>query len=181
MPPQKNQLSNNKAMPKAHDKLTHFNAKGDVHMVDIGDKAVTKRTAVARGQINMQPSTLAKIKAGDHKKGDVLTIARVAAIMAAKKTADTIPLCHPIMLTKVSVEFNINEADNRVDCTVTAQTNERTGIEMEALVAVNAGLLTIYDMCKAVDRGMQINAVHLLEKSGGRSGDWQRPTHSDNG
>ncbi len=143
-------------------------------MVDIGDKDVTKRTAIARGQINMHADTLAKIAAGDHKKGDVLTIARVAAIMAAKKTADTIPLCHPISLTKVSCDFKIDSDNSRVTCTVVAETTERTGIEMEALIAVNAGLLTIYDMCKAVDRGMEINHVHLVHKSGGKSGTWQR-------
>ena len=143
-------------------------------MVDIGDKDVTKRTAIARGQINMHADTLAKIAAGDHKKGDVLTIARVAAIMAAKKTADTIPLCHPISLTKVSCDFKIDSDNNQVTCTVVAETTERTGIEMEALIAVNAGLLTIYDMCKAVDRGMEINQVHLVHKSGGKSGTWQR-------
>ncbi len=154
--------------------LSHFNAQGDVHMVDVGDKSVTKRSAIACGQINMQAQTLAKIAAGNHKKGDVLTIARVAAIMAAKKTADIIPLCHPIGLTKVDVNFEIDTKHNQVNCTVTAQTTERTGIEMEALVAVNAGLLTIYDMCKAVDRGMEINRVHLLEKSGGKSGAWSR-------
>lgn len=154
--------------------LTHFNADGQVHMVDVGDKDITARIAVARGQINMLPETLAKIKAGDHKKGDVLTIARVAAIMAAKKTAEIIPLCHPIMLTKVNVEFQIDEANSAVICVVTTHTRERTGIEMEALMAVNAGLLTIYDMCKAVDRGMEINSVHILRKAGGKSGDWER-------
>ncbi|MEE9447635.1 MAG: cyclic pyranopterin monophosphate synthase MoaC [Arenicellales bacterium] len=154
--------------------LTHFNAQGQVHMVDIGDKNITHRVAIARGQINMLPETLAKIKAGDHKKGDVLTIARIAAIMAAKKTADTIPLCHPIMLTKVNIEFEIDSKNNAVICVATTHTQERTGIEMEALCAVNAGLLTIYDMCKAVDRGMEINQVHILKKAGGKSGDWTR-------
>ncbi len=143
-------------------------------MVDIGDKAVTHRVAVARGQINMQPDTLARIKKGDHKKGDVLTIARIAAIMAAKKTAELIPLCHPIALTKVNVEFDLDMQQSAVICKVTTHTHERTGIEMEALTAVNAGLLTIYDMCKAVDRGMEMNNIYLQEKSGGQSGDWQR-------
>lgn len=143
-------------------------------MVDISDKQITHRSATARGTISMQVATLEKIKAGNHKKGDVLTIARVAAIMAAKKTADTIPLCHPIGLTKVGVDFTIDDDNRRVHCEVTAQTTERTGIEMEALVAVNAGLLTIYDMCKAVDRGMEINQVHLVEKTGGKSGTWRR-------
>jgi cyclic pyranopterin phosphate synthase len=160
--------------PKENTELSHFNADGQVHMVDVGDKAITARVAVARGQINMLPDTLAKIKAGDHKKGDVLTISRIAAIMAAKKTAETIPLCHPIMLTKVNVEFEIDNARSAVICIVTTHTKERTGIEMEALMAVNAGLLTIYDMCKAVDRGMEINAVHILKKTGGKSGDWER-------
>lgn len=158
--------------------LTHFNADGQVHMVDVGDKAITSRIAIARGQINMQAETLAKIQAGDHKKGDVLTISRVAAIMAAKKTAEIIPLCHPIMLTKVNVEFEIDATNNAVICIVTTHTQERTGIEMEALMAVNAGLLTIYDMCKAVDRGMEINGVHILKKAGGKSGDWEREQHS---
>ena len=160
--------------PKENTKLTHFNAEGQVHMVDVGDKAITARIAVARGQINMQADTLAKIKAGDHKKGDVLTISRVAAIMAAKKTAEIVPLCHPIMLTKVNVEFEIDDAHSAVICIATTHTIERTGIEMEALMAVNAGLLTIYDMCKAVDRGMEINGVHILRKAGGKSGDWER-------
>jgi cyclic pyranopterin phosphate synthase len=160
--------------PKENTELTHFNAEGQVHMVDVGDKDITARIAVARGQINMLRETLAKIKAGDHKKGDVLTISRVAAIMAAKKTAEIIPLCHPLMLTKVGVEFQIDDAQSAVICIVTTHTKERTGIEMEALMAVNAGLLTIYDMCKAVDRGMEINAVHILKKVGGKSADWER-------
>ncbi len=159
---------------KPHSELTHFNADGQVHMVDVGDKAITHRIAIARGRITMLPETLAKIQAGDHKKGDVLTISRVAAIMAAKKTAEIIPLCHPIMLTKVNVEFTIEEASNSVICEVTTHTRERTGIEMEALMAVNAGLLTIYDMCKAVDRGMEINQLHIIKKAGGKSGDWER-------
>ena len=159
---------------KQQSTLTHFNTDGQVHMVDIGDKDITHRIAIARGQINMQAATLQKIKAGDHKKGDVLTIARVAAIMAAKKTAELIPLCHPIMLTKVNVEFEIDEQNNAVNCEVTTHTRERTGIEMEALTAVNIALLTIYDMCKAVDRGMEINNIHILKKAGGKSGDWER-------
>jgi len=154
--------------------LTHFNAEGQVHMVDVGAKDITHRIAIACGRITMQAETLAKIQAGDHKKGDVLTISRVAAIMAAKKTAEIIPLCHPINLTKVNVEFTIEPDTNSVSCEVTTHTRERTGIEMEALMAVNAGLLTIYDMCKAVDRGMEINAVHIIKKAGGKSGDWER-------
>ncbi len=160
---------------KKNIELTHFNAEGQVHMVDISEKDVTHRVAIARGHINMHNSTLEKIKAGDHKKGDVLTIARVAAIMAAKKTAELIPLCHPIALTKVNVDFQIDEKNSAVCCEVTTHTRERTGIEMEALMAVNAGLLTVYDMCKAVDRGMEINNVHILKKAGGKSGDWERP------
>lgn len=159
---------------KEQSDLTHFNADGQVHMVDISEKEITHRVAIARGQINMQSETLAKIKAGDHKKGDVLTISRVAAIMAAKKTSELIPLCHPIMLTKVNVEFEIDEHNNAICCVVTTHTRERTGIEMEALMAVNAGLLTIYDMCKAVDRGMEINNIHILKKAGGKSADWER-------
>lgn len=143
-------------------------------MVDIGDKQITHRSATARGHITMQAGTLEKITAGEHKKGDVLTIARIAAIMAAKKTADTIPLCHPIGLTKVRVDFQIDAERRQIICSVTTQTTERTGIEMEALVAVSTGLLTIYDMCKAVDRGMEINQIHLVTKSGGKTGSWQR-------
>lgn len=158
--------------------LTHFNADGQVHMVDISEKDITHRIAIARGQIKMQRETLEKIKAGDHKKGDVLTISRIAAIMAAKKTSDLIPLCHPIMLTKVNVDFQIDEDNCAIGCEVITHTRERTGIEMEALTAVTTGLLTIYDMCKAVDRGMEICDVHILKKSGGKSGDWERQAKS---
>ncbi len=143
-------------------------------MVDVGSKEVTARRAVARGSIHMQSSTLELITQGGHAKGDVLAVARVAAIMAAKRTAEIIPLCHPLFLTRVEVVF---EADNQaqcVHCTATTETRERTGVEMEALTAVNAGLLTVYDMCKAVDRGMNITNIQLLEKSGGRSGEWRR-------
>lgn len=154
--------------------LTHLNERGEVHMVDVGDKAVTARRAVARGRIDMQPETLALISEGGHPKGDVLAVARVAAIMSAKRTSDIIPLCHPLFLTSVEVEFTLDEKNTCVHCTVTTETRERTGVEMEALVAVNAGLLTIYDMCKAVDRGMVISDVCLQEKSGGRSGEWKR-------
>lgn len=154
--------------------LTHLNERGEVHMVDVGDKAVTARRAVARGRIEMQPETLALISEGGHPKGDVLAVARVAAIMSAKRTSDIIPLCHPLFLTSVEVEFTLDAKNTCVHCTVTAETRERTGVEMEALVAVNAGLLTIYDMCKAVDRGMVISDVCLQEKSGGRSGEWKR-------
>lgn len=154
--------------------LTHFNQAGEAHMVDVGDKQVTRRIAVAEGRIRMQPATLEKIIAGDHKKGDVLGIARVAGIMAAKRTADLIPLCHPIMLTHLSIDLTPDSQYNEVHCVARAETAERTGVEMEALMAVQMALLTVYDMCKAVDRGMQIHSVQLLEKSGGKSGSWVR-------
>ena len=144
-------------------------------MVDVADKAETHRVARARGRIRMQPETLALIQSGGAKKGDVLGVARIAAIQAAKRTPDWIPLCHPIALTRVAVEFVMNEAESAIDCTVTTETVGRTGVEMEALTAVAAALLTIYDMCKAVDRGMRLTEIRLLEKSGGRSGHWQAP------
>ena len=150
--------------------LTHFDNQGMAHMVDVADKASTKRTAIATGHIEMLPATRALIESGSAKKGDVLGIARVAAIMAAKKTSELIPLCHPIGLTRVAVEFEVLSADNAVVCTATAETVGQTGVEMEALTAVQVALLTIYDMCKAVDRGMTINGVTLLEKHGGKSG-----------
>lgn len=159
-------------MTVANKNLTHFDNSGQAHMVDVGDKAHTKRIAVASGNITMQASTLGLIKQGDAKKGDVLGIARIAAIQASKKTADLIPLCHPIPLTKVSVAFDIDEANSSISCTVTTQTTGQTGVEMEALTAVSVGLLTIYDMCKAVDRGMVISEVKLQQKSGGKSGEW---------
>lgn len=154
------------------DKLTHFDSHGQAHMVDVGDKASTRRIAIAKGNISMLPSTLALIQAGEAKKGDVLGIARIAAIQASKKTADLIPLCHPISLSKVSVSFDINATNNCISCEVTAETTGQTGVEMEALTAVSIGLLTIYDMCKAVDRGMTVSEVKLQEKHGGKSGDW---------
>jgi cyclic pyranopterin monophosphate synthase len=141
-------------------------------MVDVGDKAATHRIGIATGTIRMLPATLKLIQQGDTKKGDVLGIARIAAIQASKKTADLIPLCHPISLTKVSVAFEINESESSINCVVRCETTGQTGVEMEALIAVSIGLLTIYDMCKAVDRGMTINAIRLLEKHGGKSGDW---------
>jgi cyclic pyranopterin phosphate synthase len=153
--------------------LTHFDTQGQAHMVDVGEKAETRRIARAGGSIAMQPQTLRMIQAGDAKKGDVLGIARIAAIQAAKRTSDLIPLCHPIALTRVGVEFAIREADAAIDCTVTAETVGRTGVEMEALTAVSVALLTIYDMCKAVDRGMSISSIRLLEKQGGKSGHWR--------
>lgn len=153
--------------------LTHFNAAGDAHMVNVGDKNSTRRIAVAEGVIKMQPETLALIDKGEHKKGDVLGIARIAAIMASKKTPDIIPLCHPIALTHVDVVLESDHKDT-VRCEVTTETVGVTGVEMEALTAVQAALLTIYDMCKAVDRGMEMGGVRLLKKSGGKSGDWMR-------
>jgi cyclic pyranopterin phosphate synthase len=155
-------------------KLTHFNQAGEAHMVDIADKASTARRAVAAGRIEMQAATLELIQQGKHKKGDVLGVARIAGIMATKRTADLVPMCHPLALTHVSVEFQIDAADSAIDCTVTAETTGQTGVEMEALTGVQITLLTIYDMCKAVDRGMVISNVRLLQKSGGKSGDWQR-------
>ncbi len=154
--------------------LTHFNAEGEAHMVDVGDKAVTARRAVVAGVIHMQPETLELIRSGGHRKGDVLGIARVAGIMASKRTADHIPLCHPLGLTRVAVDFDPESAPDAVTCTVTTETRERTGVEMEALVAAQVALATIYDMCKAVDRGMTIDSVRLLEKAGGKSGHWVR-------
>lgn len=154
------------------DKLTHFNRQGQAHMVDVGDKASTKRIAVATGKISMLASTLALIQTGDAKKGDVLGIARIAAIQASKKTAELIPLCHPISLTKVSVDFSIDEQNTTIHCTATTETIGQTGVEMEALTASSVGLLTIYDMCKAVDRGMTISDIKLVEKHGGKSGSW---------
>jgi cyclic pyranopterin phosphate synthase len=156
------------------DKLTHFDNHGQAHMVDIGDKASTRRIAIASGHITMLTSTLSRIQSGNNKKGDVLGIARIAAIQASKKTADLIPLCHPISLSKVAVAFDIDEKTNSISCTVTAETTGQTGVEMEALSAVSVGLLTIYDMCKAIDRGMTISNIQLLEKQGGKSGHWQR-------
>jgi cyclic pyranopterin phosphate synthase len=155
-------------------KLTHFNTQGEAHMVDVGNKAVTHRIAVAGGRITMQPETLHLIVEGGHKKGDVLGIARIAGIMAAKKTAELIPLCHPIGLTHVEVELEPDTTNHSVYCTATTETDGKTGVEMEALTAVQVTLLTIYDMCKAVDRGMQMSDIQLLKKSGGKSGDWQR-------
>ncbi len=153
--------------------LTHFNIQGDAHMVDVGNKDVTHRRAIAEGVIEMLPTTLEKIIQGDHKKGDVLGIARIAGIMAAKKTADFIPLCHPLMLTKVDIALETeNETTPCVICRATVETQGQTGVEMEALTAVQISLLTIYDMCKAVDRGMVIGNIRLLHKAGGKSGVW---------
>lgn len=158
--------------------LTHFNSAGEAHMVDVGAKEETHRVAIARGRILMKPETLALIRQGNSKKGDVLGVARIAAIQAAKKTADLIPLCHPLMLSKVSVDFELQDAHNAVMCTARVEVTGKTGVEMEALTAVQVGLLTIYDMCKAVDRDMTMTDIALLEKSGGRSGHYQRGTIS---
>ena len=152
--------------------LTHFDAAGQAHMVDVGGKADTHRIALASGVIRMRPETLAQILAGTAKKGDVLGIARIAAIMAAKKTSDLIPLCHPLALTRVTVDFEPDESRSQVLCIARVETTGKTGVEMEALTAVQVGLLTIYDMCKAVDRGMVMTDVKVLEKHGGKSGDW---------
>lgn len=154
------------------DKLTHFNASGEAHMVDVGQKDITHRTAVADGRIFMKPETLEIIKQGTHKKGDVLGIARVAGIMAAKKTSELIPLCHPIALNHVDVELETDDSMPGVYCKVTTECTGKTGVEMEALTAVQVTLLTIYDMCKAVDRGMHMEDIGLLKKTGGKSGEW---------
>ena len=160
-------------MSQVSDTLTHFNEMGDAHMVDVGDKEVTHRIAVAGGSISMQPETFAMVCSGTHKKGDVLGIARVAGIMAAKRTSDLIPLCHPIGLTRVEVRFRTDEQRHEVQCEVQAETRSQTGVEMEALTGLQVALATVYDMCKAVDRGMRINDVRVLEKSGGKSGDYR--------
>jgi len=156
------------------DKLTHFNAAGEAHMVDVGAKDETRRQAIADGRIYMLPETLQLIKQGSHKKGDVLGIARVAGIMAAKKTADLVPLCHPIALTRVDIELTAEDDMPGVYCRATVECKGVTGVEMEALTAVQISLLTIYDMCKAVDRGMHMENIGLLHKSGGKSGSWDR-------
>jgi cyclic pyranopterin phosphate synthase len=152
--------------------LTHFDAAGQAHMVDVGAKDATHRIAVAAGTIRMKPETLALITSGTAKKGDVLGIARIAAIMASKRTSDLIPLCHPLALTRVAVDFEVDEANHSVHCRAQVETVGKTGVEMEALTSVQVGLLTIYDMCKAADRGMVMTDVRVLEKHGGKSGDW---------
>ena len=159
-------------MSNANQPLTHFDNSGQAHMVDVGDKAATRRTAVASGVISMLPATLKLIQQGDAKKGDVLGVARIAAIQGSKKTSELIPLCHPIALTKVAITFEIDETATAITCIAQCDTTGQTGVEMEALTAVSVGLLTIYDMCKAVDRGMTISNIKLLEKHGGKSGDW---------
>jgi cyclic pyranopterin phosphate synthase len=155
-------------------RLTHIDENGAARMVDVGDKAVTERVAVAAATVTMLPATLALLEQGGHKKGDVLAVARVAGIQAAKKCADLIPLCHPLMLTSVEVNFRIDPADSCVHIEGRCKVSGKTGVEMEALTAVSVAALTIYDMCTAVDRGLEIRSVCLLRKSGGGSGDWQR-------
>lgn len=155
------------------ENLSHFNKRGDAHMVDITSKNVTTRRAVAEGSITMRAETLRLIIEGHHAKGDVLSIARVAGIMAAKRTADLVPLCHPLPLTHIDIDFEINKHNNQVRCEVAVETRGRTGVEMEALTAVQVTLLTIYDMCKKVNRSMTMGSIRLLEKSGGTTGHWK--------
>ena len=154
--------------------LTHFNREGEAHMVDVGEKAITHRVAIAEGTIHMQPQTLSLIQQGGHKKGDVLGIARTAAIMASKRTADLIPLCHPLPLTHAGLTFTANTQTSSISCEAKTETRGQTGVEMEALTMVQVALLTIYDMCKAVDRSMMMTDIRLLHKSGGKSGEWNR-------
>ena len=155
------------------EKLTHFDERGAARMVDVAAKEETHRVAVAGGSIRMRPETLALVRSGTAKKGDVLGVARIAAIQAAKRTAELIPLCHPVPLTSVAVEFSIDDAAAAIECRATVECTARTGVEMEALTAVQVALLTIYDMCKAVDRGMVMQDVRLLEKRGGKSGTYK--------
>jgi len=160
-------------MDHDNNKLTHFNQQGDAHMVDIGNKEITKRTAVTEGRIVMKAETLQQILAGNNKKGDVLGVARIAGIMASKKTPELIPLCHPLPLTHVEINLKTISEPPSVYCQTTVETNGKTGVEMEALNATQVALLTIYDMCKAIDKGMTIDGVRLLTKTGGKSGNWQ--------
>ncbi len=157
------------------EKLTHFDERGAARMVDVAAKPETHRVAVAGGRIRMRPETLAVVRAGTAKKGDVLGVARIAAIQGAKRTAELVPLCHPVPLTSVAVEFAVDEAASAVECRATVECTARTGVEMEALTAVQVGLLTIYDMCKAIDRGMTMDGIRLLEKHGGKSGSYVAP------
>ncbi len=158
--------------PAAASPLTHFDAQGQAHMVDVAAKEVTHRVARARGSIRMLPATLALIAGGQAKKGDVIGVARIAAIQGAKRTADLVPLCHPLPITRVAVDFEIDAENSAVHCTAQVETLGRTGVEMEALTAVQVGLLTVYDMCKAADRGMVMTDIRVLEKRGGKSGAW---------
>lgn len=156
------------------NELNHFNAAGEAHMVDVGDKPQTRRLAITEGRISMGSETLRMILQGDHKKGDVLGIARIAGIMAAKRAPELIPLCHPLVLTKIEIAFETLTADNTILCRTHAECLGQTGVEIEALCATQIALLTIYDMCKAVDRGMTIGGIRLIEKAGGKSGTWER-------
>jgi len=162
--------------PPPSSPLTHFDSQGQAHMVDVSAKAETHRVAVATGVIRMQQDTLALITQGTAKKGDVLGVARIAAIQGAKRTAELVPLCHPLPITRVAVSFDIDTQSPSVRCTAQVETLGRTGVEMEALTAVQVGLLTIYDMCKAADRGMVMGEIRVLEKHGGKSGDWSAAT-----
>ena len=162
-------MSTTDSDPNLH--LTHLDDQGNAKMVDVGDKDVTSREAVARGHVSIQPETMRLIKEGLMKKGDVLTIAQLAGIMGAKKTSELIPLCHPLPLDRVDVDLELDEAENRINVTATARTTARTGVEMEALTAVSVAALTLYDMCKSVDRGMRIEGIRLAQKRGGRSGE----------
>jgi len=155
-------------------KLTHIDETGAARMVDVGAKAVSERVAVAQAAVLMAPETLQLLREGGHKKGDVLAVARIAGIQAAKKCSDLIPLCHPLMLTAIDVSFDIDPATNRVNIQARCKVSGQTGVEMEALTAASVAALTIYDMCKAVDRGMEIQSIGLLEKLGGKSGHWLR-------
>lgn len=155
------------------DALTHFDAAGHARMVDVAGKPTTHRVAVARGTIRMLPATLALVRDGTAKKGDVIGVARIAAIQGAKRTADLIPLCHPLPITRVAVDFDVDEAASAVHCTATVECDGKTGVEMEALTAVSVACLTIYDMVKAVERGMRIEGIHLVEKRGGKSGTYR--------
>jgi cyclic pyranopterin phosphate synthase len=161
--------------PEAASPLTHFDGQGQAHMVDVAAKSETHRVARASGCIRMQPATYALIASGQAKKGDVIGIARIAAIQGAKRTADLIPLCHPLPITRVTVDFELDAAASAVHCSAQVETVGRTGVEMEALTAVQVGLLTIYDMCKAADRGMVMTDIRVLEKRGGKSGAWHSP------
>jgi cyclic pyranopterin phosphate synthase len=155
-------------------RFTHFNESGAAYMIDVSDKILSQRVAIAEGYIEMHADTLAMILEGSHQKGDVLGIARIAGIMASKKTSELIPLCHPLSLTHVNIDLQPEVQHQRIRCEVTVKTTGQTGVEMEALTAVQVSLLTIYDMCKAVDRGMTLQSIRLLEKSGGKSGAWRR-------
>jgi cyclic pyranopterin phosphate synthase len=161
------------------DQLSHLNAKGEAHMVDVGGKAITQRTASAETYVTMTAETLQLIQSGGHKKGDVFAVARIAGIQAAKKCSDLIPLCHPLMLSKIAVDLEAQSEHQRVRIEATCGLAGQTGVEMEALTAVSVAALTLYDMCKAVDKGMTIGPTRLLSKSGGRSGDWQFPTEGE--